>query len=103
MVAVRLMYLPARLGRVSSVPGMKSGACRFTISMTAAVKPLSLRPMILSGNAVGKARPTASSSGSFFLSCTHHLLLELLVQRIHAVKHGAGLAVGDRFAVQRHD
>src|SRR5580765_3041030 len=97
------MYLPSRLGRVSSVPGMKSGACRLTISSTAVVKPLSLRPMILIGNAVGKARPTASSSSSFFLSCTHDLLLELLIQPVHAGKHRAGNARAHRPAVQGRD
>src|SRR6185369_1965637 len=103
MVAVRLTYLPSRLGRVSMLPGWKSGACFMTISITALVNPASLRPRIFSGNAVGKARPTASSSGSFFPSCTHHLLLEFLIQPVHAAEYRAGLAIADRLAVQGHN
>src|SRR3990172_2421091 len=105
------MYLPSRLGRVSMVPGMKSGACRSTISITSFAKPPSLRPRILIGNAVGKASTNAVSGGAVtgasgglpFLSCTHHLLLEFLVERVDAVKYRAGLAARDRLAVEQHD
>src|ERR1700675_2408051 len=97
------MYLPWRLERVSRVPGTKSGACRSTISITAFVKPPSLRPMILIGKAVGKASSAAASGGLPFLSCTHDLLLEFLIQRMDAAEHRPGLAAGHRLAVQRHD
>src|SRR5512135_786814 len=103
------MYFPSRLGRVSIVPGMKSGACRSRIAMTSCVKPLSLRPMILIGNAVGKASAaawggpfTGASGGLPFLSRTHDLLLEFLVERVDAAEQRTGLAAGHRLAVERH-
>src|SRR5260221_4831797 len=82
---------------------MKSGACLRTISITAAVKPPSRRPMILIGNAVGKAMTDSISSGLSFLSCTHHLLLEFLIERVDAAEQRARRAASHRPTVERHD
>src|SRR5689334_11934440 len=85
------------------VEGWKSGAYFRTISSTLCAKPPSRRPMILIGKAVGNAIAASVSGGLAFLSCTHDLLLEVLIEPVHLAEHGPGLAVADRLAVERHD
>src|SRR5262245_11044150 len=105
MVQVSDRYLPSRLGRISSVAGSKSGACRRTTSITACANPFCVSPMILIGNSQGKARTAESASGMD--GGAHHLRLVLLVKRIDTREHRAGpadvLAAADGAAVERGD
>src|SRR6185503_20867272 len=75
-----------------------------------------LRPITLIGKSQGKAsgEPSATTGTSkplsphFFrrglaLARAHHLLLELLVELVHAAEHRAGAAVADALAVELDD
>src|SRR5918995_427271 len=107
---VTLRYLPCRLGRISTVAASKSGACLRTMPVTAWTKRGSLRPMTLIGKSHGKAssEPSATTGTRTFplkrnrlaLARPHHLLLELLVELVHAAEHRAGPALTDALAVE---
>src|SRR5687768_17534019 len=98
---VTLRYLPCRLGRISTVAGSKSAACLSTISVTACAKPRSFLPITLIGKSQGKASGD-SGRDRLALSSAHDLLLELLVELIHARKNRPGAAVADACAVERY-
>src|SRR5262245_23046823 len=101
MVQVSERYLPSLLERISSVAGSKSGAWRFTTSITACAYPAWVSPMTLMGNSQGKARTGASLSGMG--GGAHHARLILLVQPVDLHAYRAGLSRADRLAVERGD
>src|SRR5439155_1666201 len=76
-------YFPSRLGRIPSVAGSKSGAWRFTTSITACANPTCVFPMTLMGKSQGKARTGESFSGMG--GGAHHPGFVLLVQRVDAL------------------
>src|SRR5262245_32236285 len=110
---VTLRYLPWRLGRISTVAASKSGACLRTIPVTAWTKRGCLRPITLIGKSQGNSNgePSATTGTSGFLLCryrlalagAHDLLLELLVELVHAPEHGARAAVADAPAIELDD
>src|SRR3712207_6757840 len=75
------------------------------MSTTACANPCSLRPMPLIGKPQGKlsAEPVSSDSGRLALARAHDLLLELLVEPVHALEDRARAALADRGAVQPDD
>src|SRR3954464_1847761 len=97
-----LRYLPCRLGRISTLATSKSGACLTTISVMFWAKPRSFLPMILIGKSQGKANGD-SGRNRLSLARAHDLLLELLIELVHAPEYGAGLALADRLAIERDD
>src|SRR5262245_54409420 len=97
-----LRYLPCRLGRISTLATSKSGACLSTMSVMICAKPRSFLPMILIGKSQGKANGD-SGRDRLSLAGAHDLLLEVLVQLVHAAERRPGLAVADRPAVQADD
>src|SRR5689334_13319971 len=90
----------------------KSGACLSTISVTACAKPGCLRPITLIGKSQGNA--SGEGSGTTGISETplcgyalpapgaHHLLLEVLIQAVHAPEERSRPAVADQAAVEAH-
>src|SRR5262245_65016673 len=106
---VTLRYLPWRLGRICTVAGSKSRACLRTISVTAWAKPRSFLPITLIGKSHGKASADSGTDGLALgghrlpLSGAHHLLLELLVELVHAAEERSGPPVADRDSVERDD
>src|SRR5258707_5348575 len=106
MVQVSERYFPSRLGRISSVAGSKSGAWRFTTSITACANPACVFPMTLMGKSQGNAR-TGESFSDMDGGGTHHLGLVLLVQRVDAGADGPSLsrvfAPSDRLSVEGCD
>src|SRR2546427_11712250 len=98
-------YFPSRLGRIPSVAGSKSGAWRFTTSITACANPACVFPMTLMGKSQGKARTGESFSGMG--GGTHHPGFVLLIQRVDALANGPSLsrifAPADRLSVERRD
>src|SRR5438309_10145485 len=100
-----LFRSPSRLGRIPSVAGSKSGAWRFTTSITACANPACVFPMTLIGNSQGKARTGKSFSGMG--RSTHHPGFVLLVQRVDALAQGPSFpcifAPADRLSVERRD
>src|SRR5438874_101553 len=110
---VTLRWRPLRLGRIPTVPGSKSGACFTTISVTACAKPGCLRPITLIGKSQGNAsRELSATTGiANFASGrqrlaparAHDLLLEVLVEPIHAAEDRAGPPVADRRTIEAHD
>src|SRR4051812_28605888 len=97
-----LRYLPWRLGRISTLATSKSGACLSTISVMFCAKPRSFLPMILIGKSQGKASGD-SGRNRLSLACTHDLLLELLVELVHALELRTRLARADLPAVELDD
>src|SRR5437588_1734655 len=91
----------------------KSGACLSTMSVTACAKPGCLRPITLigksQGNASGERSGTTGISGepsggdALPAPGAHDLLLEVLVQAVHAPEDGSGPPVADRPIVEAHD
>src|SRR3954463_385784 len=97
-----LRYLPCRLGRISTLATSKSGACLTTISVMFWAKPRSFLPMILIGKSQGKAKGD-SGRNRLSLARAHDLLLELLVQLVHAAEHRPRAPVAYLPAVQTDD
>src|SRR3954464_12876919 len=95
-------YLPCRLGRISTLATSKSGACLTTISVMFWAKPRSFLPMILIGKSQGKANAD-SGRNRLSLARAHDLLLELLIELVHAPEYRARLALANRLAIERHD
>src|SRR5688500_9885383 len=89
---VTLKFLPWTLGRISTVAGARSMACLSTISVTLWAKPRSFLPITLIGKSQGKASGD-SGSDRLALSSAHDLLLELLVELIHARKNRPAAAL----------
>src|SRR5438105_306651 len=91
----------------------KSGACLSTMSVTACAKPGCLRPITLigksQGNASGEGSGTTGISGepsggdALPAPGAHDLVLEVLVEPIHAPENWSGPGVADRPAVELHD
>src|SRR6185503_15643480 len=114
---VTLRYLPWRLGLISTVAASKSGACLRTMPVTECTKRGSLRPITLIGKSQGKAsgEPSATTGTGVLplgphlylqrlaLAGPHYLLLELLVELVHAAEHGARAAIADALAVELDD
>src|SRR3954462_2019046 len=96
-----LRYLPCRLGRICTVAGSKSRACLSTMSVTACAKPRSFLPITLIGKSHGNASTDSGKDGLARrtpppVSRAHHLLLEVLVELVHAGKERPGPPVADR-------
>src|SRR6267378_2381651 len=90
----------------------KSGACLSTISVTACAKPGCLRPITLIGKSQGNASGEASgttgistqpSDGYALPPGAHDLVLEILVEAVHAPENRPGPPVTHRPAVEPYD
>src|SRR6185436_18935699 len=93
--------------------GSKSGACFITMSVTAWANPGCLRPITLIGKSQGNASSELSATTGMSAGLSgrqrlaparaHHLVLEVLIEPVHAPEVRAGPAVAERHAVEPHD